>query len=344
MTTPKITIYPNALPGFANGNMGSSGYVPSYGRNPLLGAMNPVPPMMAAMDANPVRDAGMLNQSRYNAKLALPQAPNNRIGFGEALLRMGAAGLTQDITPANQMLGAAGGSLGDVMQANRKLAMEDYNAQIDLIKALAKAKGKDKKKAGLNIAGVPDTASVMNNINRALPEIQADIDGYLNTFLGMGGMKTGFIGGMLSLIGGTAANDLNSKLETIKGNIGFDKLQRMRDASPTGGALGQVSQMELGQLNASLGNLNVNQTPEQLKQNLIDVKKYYQSSVQAIYNQWEQSWLDGKVSDAEWEVVKGKLAPALQGTGAVPTQPTVNPQNTGDMSDEELLNHYNNGG
>ena len=78
------------------------------------------------------------------------------------------------------MLGAAGGSLGDVLQANRKLAMEDYNAQIDLIKALAKGKGKDKrKKAGLNIAGVPDTASVMNNINRALPEIQADIDGYL---------------------------------------------------------------------------------------------------------------------------------------------------------------------
>ena len=70
MTIPKITIYPNALPGFANGNIGSSGYVPSYGRNPLLGPMNPVPPMMAAMDANPVRDAGMLNQSRYNAKLA----------------------------------------------------------------------------------------------------------------------------------------------------------------------------------------------------------------------------------------------------------------------------------
>ena len=111
----------------------------------------------------------------------------------------------------------------------------------------------------------------------------------------MGGMKTGFLGGMLSLIGGTAINDLNSKLETIKGNIGFDKLQRMRDASPTGGALGQVSQMELGQLNASLGNLNVNQTPEQLKKNLLDVKNYYQSSVQAIYNQWEQSWLDGLV-------------------------------------------------
>ena len=50
---------------------------------------------------------------------------------------------------------------------------------------------------------------------------------------------------------GTKANQFGKSLDTIKANVGFGELQKMRDNSPTGGALGQVSQMELDLLNSS---------------------------------------------------------------------------------------------
>lgn len=82
----------------------------------------------------------------------------------------------------------------------------------------------------------------------------------------------GFVGGMASNIQGTAAYDLGEMLNTIKANIGFDKLQAMRDASPTGGALGQVSEFENRLLQSVRGSLQQGQSPAQLKKNLERVK------------------------------------------------------------------------
>ena len=87
---------------------------------------------------------------------------------------------------------------------------------------------------------------------------------------------TGFVGGqLLSNIGGTRAGNLNQLLTTVKANAGFDRLQAMREASPTGGALGQVSNLELTQLNAAIGSLDQSQTAEQLADNLKRVKNIY---------------------------------------------------------------------
>lgn len=51
------------------------------------------------------------------------------------------------------------------------------------------------------------------------------------------------------------AVDVKRKLEHIQSNIAFDRLQQMREASPTGGALGAVSERELALLQASVGAL-----------------------------------------------------------------------------------------
>ncbi len=56
----------------------------------------------------------------------------------------------------------------------------------------------------------------------------------------------------------------------------------MREASPTGGALGSVSERELSQLNAALGSISQKQSPEQLKKNLLKIKDHYQKAVDAI--------------------------------------------------------------
>ena len=66
---------------------------------------------------------------------------------------------------------------------------------------------------------------------------------------------TGVLGAVMATVPSSDRRRLEGHLTTMKANIGFQTLQAMRDASPTGGALGQVSQMELVQLNAALGSL-----------------------------------------------------------------------------------------
>jgi len=86
------------------------------------------------------------------------------------------------------------------------------------------------------------------------------------------GWTTGFWGSAASKVPGTAAHDLMNTLNTIKANLGFDKLQAIRDASPTGGALGQVSEMENILLQSVWGSVEQSQTQEQLVENLNRIK------------------------------------------------------------------------
>ena len=79
---------------------------------------------------------------------------------------------------------------------------------------------------------------------------------------------TGMVGSFLSSVPGTAARDIRGLLDTIRANVGFDKLQQMRAASPTGGALGQVSERENLLLQATLGNLEQSQSRQQFLENL----------------------------------------------------------------------------
>lgn len=89
----------------------------------------------------------------------------------------------------------------------------------------------------------------------------------------VGGWTAGPVGGLLSNVPGTTAYDMGRTIDTIKANLGFEELQRMRDNSPTGGALGQVTERELAFLQAAQGNLDQAQTPEQLKAVLADIQK-----------------------------------------------------------------------
>ena len=78
----------------------------------------------------------------------------------------------------------------------------------------------------------------------------------------------------------SSAYQLRKSIETLKANIGFDRLQAMREASPTGGALGQVAVQELQALQATLGNLDPRQRPEVLKENLKSIRDKYQRIMQ----------------------------------------------------------------
>jgi len=72
----------------------------------------------------------------------------------------------------------------------------------------------------------------------------------------------------------------------------------MRDESPTGGALGQVSERELSLLNASLGSIKQGQSQDQLLKNLKDIQTHYQNSVAAIKAQ-QAGYSFGNIDEAE---------------------------------------------
>lgn len=80
------------------------------------------------------------------------------------------------------------------------------------------------------------------------------------------GLTTSGIGSISSGIPMTPAKDLAAKLMMIKSNVGFDALGAIREASKSGGALGQVSEKENELLQSTIAALDQAQSPAQLKQ------------------------------------------------------------------------------
>lgn len=91
----------------------------------------------------------------------------------------------------------------------------------------------------------------------------------------------------LSGISGTGASDVAHLLEGIGANIAFDKLQEMRASSPTGAALGAVSDKENAMLQSVYGSLKQSQSQEQFSQNLARLKKIYMDIIHGA-GKWQE--------------------------------------------------------
>lgn len=89
-----------------------------------------------------------------------------------------------------------------------------------------------------------------------------------------GGWTTGIGGAVFRGLPGTPAFDLNQTVDTIRANVGFDKLQNMREISPTGGALGAVTERELAFLQNVFGSLETAQSQQQFEYNLGRLKEH----------------------------------------------------------------------
>ena len=96
------------------------------------------------------------------------------------------------------------------------------------------------------------------------------------------GTTSGLTGKGASFIPGTDAYNLQQRLLTIKANLGFDRLQQMRDASPTGGALGQVAVQELQALQATVGSMELGQSKEELAKNLDKIELHYNNWLSTV--------------------------------------------------------------
>jgi hypothetical protein len=152
-------------------------------------------------------------------------------------------------------------SLGTPEKEARSIAYKtnatDFRRDLEVSKRVEKVERQEQQRA--STIGTID--NVMNTVDKAMSQVSA--------------FTAGALGTPLSFLPGTSAKDLEANLTTIKANLGFDRLQQMRDASPTGGALGQVAVQELVALQSTIGSLDNQQSPKQLRQNLEKVKYHY---------------------------------------------------------------------
>ncbi len=100
----------------------------------------------------------------------------------------------------------------------------------------------------------------------------------------IGFFTTGATGALFGLVAGTGAYDQKATVETLEADAAFSALQRMRDASKTGGALGNVSERELDLLKATAGSLRVGQSEEQFRANLGQYVERYNEAMLNIYD------------------------------------------------------------
>ncbi|MFZ1618675.1 MAG: hypothetical protein WAT41_15110, partial [Flavobacteriales bacterium] len=104
---------------------------------------------------------------------------------------------------------------------------------------------------------------------------------------------TGVVGSIAKSVPGTPAHNLANIIDTIEANIGFDRLQQMRNESQTGGALGQVAVQELDALQKSIASLKQSQSDKQFRDNLLMVKRRYAVARDAYFaSQAEKSRLN----------------------------------------------------
>lgn len=118
---------------------------------------------------------------------------------------------------------------------------------------------------------------------------------------GVAGAVVGEKGGVLAA--GSARATAEGMVRTIKANIGFDRLNQMRQESPTGGALGNITEQELAFLQSVLGSIDLNQKDTKIIENL--------TRLEGIYNKVI------KKAQAYPNAAKYGYAPAAQ-----PAQPT----------------------
>lgn len=105
-------------------------------------------------------------------------------------------------------------------------------------------------------------------------------------------LTTGLWGSLFGNIPGSEGYDANALTNTIRSNLAFDQLQAMREASPTGGALGAVSAPELTLLESNLANLDLGQSTEQVMRQLEVIERDYTRILRKAYDTGNPAELD----------------------------------------------------
>ncbi|RPF70442.1 hypothetical protein [Aurantiacibacter spongiae] len=148
-------------------------------------------------------------------------------------------------------------------------AAQEQRAQDEFDRKQREAAAKEQAQA----AGIQDSLAQMRAVVQAAREAK---DLSRNWF------ATGFGSETAAGISGTAARDIRARLDTIAANNAFSQLQAMRAASPTGGALGAVSERELQLLQSTISSLDPTQSDSQFRDSMDAIIANYQRVIDRL--------------------------------------------------------------
>lgn len=211
-------------------------------------------------------------------------------GSDGKIYEIGGGGTTVNVGPQGVDYGDAPSGYAWARNPDNTVKLDERGAPIALPVGKALEEQRAAERARANQQGQTERYGniVLSDINRVREKIE-NAPWYSPT--------TGLIGNFLKDVGGTRAADVQELTKTIRANVGFDRLQAMREASPTGGALGQVTERELSFLQATLGSLEQVQSEEQLLENLDRLNQIYTQILQkaAAYPNAAQFGFDQRI-------------------------------------------------
>lgn len=203
-----------------------------------------------------------------------------------AMRRAQAAGATQDANYYQSLLEAR---LKEIQAAtpapmtpleDAKLREARANAAIAERNA-REGSPQDRKTAQEATAAEAKAKTRMRSEYAAAKDTMSAIDEAINRVKGGDWFMTGAGGQVAGWVSGTGATKLENLLQTIRANLAFANLSEMRQNSPTGGALGNITERELDLLSSTVASLDRSQGSD-LYPALMKVKQHYQRIMDAL--------------------------------------------------------------
>jgi hypothetical protein len=160
-----------------------------------------------------------------------------------------------------RLLGIKGGPKEQFAILKYLAEIADYNSRI--LKRANEQKIAAEKREQNKVAKI----SVIDNVLREVASAGSEAKEAW-TATGIPGVLTGWVPS-------TPAYNLKRRVSTIQANLAFNKLNELREVSPTGGALGQVSNFEINLLKDSVSALDPNMGEERFKEALQNIQKHF---------------------------------------------------------------------
>ncbi len=175
-----------------------------------------------------------------------------------------------------------GGEAAQILWATETLSSETATAaQKDAARRILEAKEPRDVRVG-KVAKEKFADSYLGRVKDqsqfTIPDIQSAIDQIDEGGVFVAGNIARIIRGVPVI--GQKATDLEKTMESIQAKVGFDKMLQLKESSPTGSTgLGAVSNAEQRLLQAVKGSLDKDQSPKNLRKNLVRLKDFYEKEV-----------------------------------------------------------------
>jgi hypothetical protein len=177
---------------------------------------------------------------------------------------VGGGGVTVHLPP---QIGSIPPDYRMTYDGNKPVAMEVIPGS----KTARELEGAAGKGAAAAESAVTASTIVLDDVKKLRNDIKKQK--FVDPITGTAGAVVGEQGGVLAA--GSARRSAEGLVRTIQANIGFDRLNQMRMESPTGGALGNITEQELKFLQSVLGSIDLNQKDADIIRNLDRLEKIY---------------------------------------------------------------------